>query len=566
MKSRSGRWAWVGAIAFLVVASFAVSSTAVAQQGADEIGVGGIDAQTFRPAVGPGSIVMTEGADTSPDRQPHAGLFVDFLSDPLVLRHDDDSLQPVVNHQLNAQLIVGMGLFDRFHFELGIPFVAINDGEYMGQAFDTGGAGDLFARAKATIFSSADDPVGLGVMLDLTAPTGDSDLYRGSPQPTATPSVVADTRFETPAGEVLMATNLGMRLQGTQTVHNLEVGPQFIYGAGIGVEVVPHILQLGIDARGAATLNDPARQKSPLELLGKAEVRVSQAILVNAGGGGGVVGGVGSPKWRAFAGVSYRPLDLSGMMPEIEPTEEVTEVEEPTCPPEPDGFAGPYDEEGCAITPETFAGCDDLDPDWEGAVDEWGCPLLDSDGDGFLVWEDSCPFEPIVFIGVENDDGCPNYDVAGDGVPNIQDHCPLEPGLRTNDGCPPEEDEELAARVDDEIEIEKRVHFESNKAIIKEESYPLLDEVALLLRNESDIRFVEIAGHTDARGEADYNMMLSEERARAVREFLIERGGIRAARLAAEGYGSSEPIIDEDTDEAHAENRRVEFHIVDDEE
>ena len=81
------------------------------------------------------------------------------------------------------------------------------------------------------------------------------------------------------------------------------------------------------------------------------------------------------------------------------------------------------------------------------------------------------------------------------------------------------------------------------------------------MKNNPDILLIEIAGHTDQRGDAEYNRMLSEERAKAVREYLVEHGNIRPARLDARGYGATELLVEEDTDEAHAQNRRVEFRI-----
>ena len=330
------------------------------------------------------------------------------------------------------------------------------------------------------------------------------------------------------------------------------------YGAGARLEAVPELLDLGLEMTGATGFRSPQREKNPLEVLFGTDIHAGGGVSVSAGVGGGVVSGVGNPSWRVFGGLSYQRS--------VEPREEA-EVDldvrrHHECPPEPEGFSGPYDDRGCAITPETFTGCDDLDEDWEGEVDQWGCPMLDSDGDGFLVWEDECPTEPIVFIGASNDDGCPDHDVDGDGVPNREDHCPLEPGLEAYDGCIPPEYEERVTRVGDQIEIAERVHFESDRAVIETGSYELLEQVAMVIRGNPDILLVEVAGHTDDRGGRDYNMMLSQERAEAVRQFLVERGNVNPARVTAQGYGPDEPLIDEDSDEARAENRRVEFNIL----
>jgi OOP family OmpA-OmpF porin len=79
----------------------------------------------------------------------------------------------------------------------------------------------------------------------------------------------------------------------------------------------------------------------------------------------------------------------------------------------------------------------------------------------------------------------------------------------------------------------------------------------VILKRHQDLE-VEIAGHTDSTGSESYNQALSQRRADSVREALIA-GGIDAARLSAKGYGESEPIADNDTEEGRAKTRRVEM-------
>lgn len=561
----AGKLTIVGA-ALAVVGALTVGAPAQldAGQSEDESEPGGIDAQTFRPAGGPGGLLQLESAETGPHLQPYTSLYLDAFSDPVVLRYDDRR-EPVVDYRMNAHLLVGLGVADDVQFELGMPVALVNRGEYRDRPIDGLGPADLQGRAKAMLFSSLDRPVGLGAVLDLTVPTGRADTYRGAGTPTVTPGLIADTRVDTPAGSVVVATNFGARLQRSRPTHDLRIGSALTYGAGAELEVMAHRWSLGVDVFGSVGLSEVRRETSPMEVVAGTSLWFTPDLKGTVGGGAGLVGGVGSPDWRGLVGLEFSPR-ADGPEP-IEDVEPPVPAEQPEadvdCPPEPEGFEGPRDEDGCPVTPETFTGCDDLDDDWQGAVDRWGCPLIDSDGDGLVVWEDDCPHEPIEFIGVGQQDGCPDYDIDGDGVLNVQDHCPYEPGLRVYDGCPPPEDEQVVERVEDEeFDIEEKVHFESDKAIIDEDSHALLEEVAMVLRDESDVLLVEIAGHTDDRGDPDYNMMLSEERAKAVREFLIERGNLNPARLTAEGYGEEEPIVDGQTDEARARNRRVEFRIV----
>jgi len=107
----------------------------------------------------------------------------------------------------------------------------------------------------------------------------------------------------------------------------------------------------------------------------------------------------------------------------------------------------------------------------------------------------------------------------------------------------------------------KGVYFEFAKAKLRTESYIALMEAARIMKENPDIR-VEIQGHTDAIGTDKANQKLSERRAYAVINFLVQYGGVDAKRLVAKGYGESKPIATNDTDEGRQLNRRVDFVIL----
>ena len=101
------------------------------------------------------------------------------------------------------------------------------------------------------------------------------------------------------------------------------------------------------------------------------------------------------------------------------------------------------------------------------------------------------------------------------------------------------------------------VNFDFDKAVIRPEDYPRLDENVEALKKWGD-GDVEVAGHTCNIGTDAYNLGLSQRRANAVREYLISKG-IPAERLTAKGYGESRPAVSNDTIEGRAQNRRVEL-------
>jgi outer membrane protein OmpA-like peptidoglycan-associated protein len=114
---------------------------------------------------------------------------------------------------------------------------------------------------------------------------------------------------------------------------------------------------------------------------------------------------------------------------------------------------------------------------------------------------------------------------------------------------------------DTKIEILDKVYFEYNKAVIKSESYPILDAVAATLEGNPDIQLVEVQGHTDERGNDAYNLSLSDKRAKAVVQYLVDKG-IDKSRLEGQGYGETQPIERKSNESAWAKNRRVEFLIL----
>jgi len=105
------------------------------------------------------------------------------------------------------------------------------------------------------------------------------------------------------------------------------------------------------------------------------------------------------------------------------------------------------------------------------------------------------------------------------------------------------------------------VYFDFDEATIKPESRPALEEAARILGENPTIK-VEIQGHTDNQGSDRYNLGLSDRRARAVVNYLVQELGAGRGRLTAKGYGESRPVADNGTEAGRAANRRVEFVIV----
>ncbi len=176
----------------------------------------------------------------------------------------------------------------------------------------------------------------------------------------------------------------------------------------------------------------------------------------------------------------------------------------------------------------------------------------DSDRDGVSDPLDQCPGTTS---GVAvNSQGCPrstvSSDADADGVANAQDKCPgTQAGFKVDGvGCVSPQRTSLEG-----------VSFEPDSAQLTGEGRSTLDGVAETFKGQSGLR-MEIAGHTDSVGSDAYNILLSQQRAEAVRAYLIEKG-VTETRLTAVGYGEVEPLASNDTEEGRSSNRRMEFRI-----
>jgi outer membrane protein OmpA-like peptidoglycan-associated protein len=107
----------------------------------------------------------------------------------------------------------------------------------------------------------------------------------------------------------------------------------------------------------------------------------------------------------------------------------------------------------------------------------------------------------------------------------------------------------------------QNVNFDSGKATIKEDSFAALDEVGGILGRWPDLR-VEIGGHTDSQGSEPFNQKLSEDRAKAVMDYVVAKFTLKAEQLTSAGYGETSPIAPNDTALNRAKNRRVEFKVL----
>lgn len=247
-------------------------------------------------------------------------------------------------------------------------------------------------------------------------------------------------------------------------------------------------------------------------------------------------------------------------------------------------------DDACPDTPglAEFNGCADSDGDGiDDTKDECineagskamnGCP--DTDNDGLVDKNDTCPNE----AGSEAMSGCPDTD--NDSVADNVDNCPNEAGPSANAGCPwPDSDGDSVIDKDDQCpdvagtvanngcpkvtedvqkelnDYAKTINFASGKSSISKDSEEALAAILAIFEEYPNAKFT-VEGYTDSVGPANINKKLSEERALAVKNYLIANG-VDENRLSAVGYGEEKPVASNNTKSGRAQNRRVEINLV----
>ncbi len=185
---------------------------------------------------------------------------------------------------------------------------------------------------------------------------------------------------------------------------------------------------------------------------------------------------------------------------------------------------------------------------------------IDSDGDGIMNSQDNCPDK----FGLVRFNGCPDTD--GDGIEDKLDDCPNTPGVLSNHGCPEEKVEPEPEPEQEEKEVEenlqslfKNIEFDTNMDVIRSVSFKDLNTASEILNKYPQYNVI-IEGHTDNIGNDIANKTLSQNRADAVKRYLINNG-VGSSRILAIGYGEEKPKASNDTEIGRQENRRVEIKL-----
>jgi hypothetical protein len=405
-----------------------------------------VDVQAFDVSPFQQDLFVTGKGFAREQWQWNLGFYVDYQKAPLVIKslESGDVVRTIVGNQVTGNLLGAVALTNWFDLGLALPVVMYQDGEGFpgGDSPGVSGIGDLRILPRFQLFTTGDKYFSIGLTPAFTAPTGQLvDPYMGNQSFTFTPWLNMNLDFS----RFGLALDLGYLLTKDGNIGDLDLKDELQVRAGIWDTVWPDNLDLIVEALSATASAEPFgnANQSPLELLFGGKCHATESIDVGFGAGVGLTEGYAAPDFRVFAGVMWH-----------------------TNP-----------------TP----------------------PVVDSDGDGLVDPDDSCPNDPEDADNFEDSDGCPDPDNDKDGILDGDDKCPNEPETWNNhkddDGCP----DELAKVEGKKIVIMDKVYFYMDKAKIKPESNAVLDAVYDVLQKYPGIMKVRIEGHTDTRGSASYN-------------------------------------------------------------
>jgi OOP family OmpA-OmpF porin len=465
------------------------------------------DLQLFRPAIDSKGYITTNASQVLGLWDFSIGLVGTVAAGPLRLEADGKRFG--VNYVITPSLQAALG-FRYAELAVTVP-VQINSGSsspgYVSQSgnsnfnnslsFAGQGIGDIGIHAKGRILNTSTAPIGLGVLLSIYVPTGNSASFLGDGGVGLVPTLIIDKEFgRTRRFRLALNAGFNIRVDGThtftdngQTIQDRglsnpvvcaptsadgicgtglsrSIGHQIRYGLGGSYALVKQKVDLVGELYGAAAVTGTPNAY-PLEGLLGLKVYLAHNSFFSFGGGGSIVPNqTQGAVWRAYIGFVFEPLigdrDGDGVKDDVD-----------KCPDEaedPDGF---QDKDGCPEADNDNDGIADQDDKCpleaetkNGFEDEDGCPdkvIRDSDGDGVTDDLDKCPNEAEDRDGFQDQDGCPEADNDGDGILDVDDLCPNEAEDKDNfedqDGCPePDNDQDRILDKDDKCPAEPETY------------------------------------------------------------------------------------------------------------
>lgn len=520
----------------------------------------------------------------------------EYAEKPLVVYENDQGEitgGDMLDDLAGVNLMGSFGLHDRIAVTASLPVWLTSASLDGAQGL---GAGDMrFTVPVGLVMPQPSGGFGLSLVPMLDVPTGSTKQFLGNRGVSG--GGVAALGF---SGERWSVDgNLGARFTpSVENSLNITGGPQLLASLG-GAALLDdhHALRAELVQRSALQGSEVANTQSPAEAMLSGRGRYDSGLNWTLGGALGMSPGAGAAQFRIYAGLGYTMgKDRKVVLPARLIVEVVDQdgralngadltVDSSAQDLEPDGTW-----EANRLTPESDVALSASLPGYSPA--ERTVTLVEGDNTVRLQLQelpasltvkvmDEAGNPLDARVAISNDDGNRRGDPAQIGDDGAWDTTlPAGSwrilaeaegyGIGREDVTLPRGGERVvelvlkAAKVtvtQDKVFILEKVHFDFDQATVLPESMPLLEEVADTLLAHPEVTLVEVGGHTDARGNAEYNQQLSQRRVETVRRHLIDRG-VEGSRLTAKGYGESVLLETGDSESAHAANRRVEFTII----
>lgn len=458
-----------------------------------------------RPSASPSKQFSVQGADVLGPLDSFAELQVEPVRVP---GREGDA---VTDWALMTTPLMALGLGGNSEVNFDMPF--------FGGTGDASAIGDPRLSYKAMILDPTNRAIGFSLSAPLIVPLQESPFSNNTFD--FSPTFILD--IDTSPLKTRLNLSPGVFKRTTEDTF----GGILRYGLSGRMAILEDRLNVGLELAGERAYEEFAQseQDAIFSMNLAVEYFSSSDFSFNFGANLGLAPEQTLPVVGFYAGLSY--------------TTEIADSDN-------DGVSDDLDQ--CIVEAEDLDQFEDTD----------GCPELDNDRDLINDVDDACPMQAEDLDNVQDGDGCPEVDFDGDSVLDEDDECPEVPGSAQAQGCPADTvdaDDDAVPDGEDRCpeqagviqwqgcrDVRVEVFFGRGSATLLEKSFKTLDEMVTIINTNKTIGKVEIQGHTDDVGIAGENRALSQDRADAVRDYLIKQG-VAADRLIAKGYGESRPAV-----------------------